>query len=74
MANTKPSHMDSDAIEAEKSKERRTSELKPEGLRDEMQRVSRIDTGLEGRTRKHTGEANSSGLDACSIGEQIVER
>ena len=36
VANTTSSHMDSDAIEAKKSKERRVSELKLEGLRNEM--------------------------------------
>ena len=36
VANTTSLHMDSDAIEAEESKERRVSELKLEGPRDEM--------------------------------------
>ena len=35
VASMTSTRMDSDAIEAEKSKERRTSELKPEGLKDE---------------------------------------
>ena len=48
------------------------SELKLEGLKDERQRMSEIDTGLEGRTREHTGEANSSGLDAYSVGDQTL--
>ena len=46
--------------------------MKPEGLRDEMQRASGINTDLEGRVGKHTGEANAGGLNAYSVGEQTA--